>query len=678
MKNTFYFLFSLLFATVVLAQDPCTTSNATGCLCPDGSVGCDLLPDITIAEILLLDPLNQPERRGELRVSIATPNIGWGPLTVAASDYYVCGTDTIYSPGINVNNCADGTAPRQLIKQKVYHKDNGTMTNYDRWAGSMTYHPTHFHMHVDAWCNFSLRNKSSDPNPLNWPIVVSGEKLGFCLMDYGSCDYYDGYCVDNGGTVRNSSNQINYGLGGGEYSCGLAQGISVGFTDIYHYYLDDMDIQIPPDVCDGDYYLVVQVDPNNNFAETDETNNVMAIPFSLSKQNYKPEELLTATGVTTFCKGDAVELQANHGALGYLWSTGDTTNTIQATETGLYTVTAYTYCGAIQSTPIQIQVDDVTPTMVNNDSICSPTAVTLSIDVAQPNGVVKWYEDLNSATPIAEGTSYTTPVLSASKTYYVQNEVFYPGQTQFNEPHDNLFGLGGYNSLANNGYEIFDVLKQCELVSIKVYAQVAGERTIQVLDEDDNVLHSATVNLPQGESRANLNFMLQPGSNFKLKSLQHPQLYRNNSNVTYPYVVNGYVSIKASNYDDPANGDYYYYYYYDWEVKELDRTCVSEPMPVSVFYTDCVGMNDAQPTVYCHVSPNPAHNQATISMQSNEAQQITLTLQDLNGKTHWSKSLGKVQGAISHAIPLQNLPQGLYLVRIDTEKSTYTEKLNVY
>ena len=79
-----------------------------------------------------------------------------------------------------------------------------------------------------------------------------------------------------------------------------------------------MDMTIPADVCNGDYYLVVMVDPNNNFVETDETNNVMAIPFVLNNQNYKPEEIVEINGVTTFCKGDALELTAKHGS-SYLW-----------------------------------------------------------------------------------------------------------------------------------------------------------------------------------------------------------------------------------------------------------------------------------------------------------------------------------------------------------------------
>ncbi len=674
MKKLFTALF-LLLPFSVMAQSPCTTANGAGCLCPDGSTNCDLYPDLTVSQLLLEDNYYQPETRGMLRVSIATPNIGYGPLNVKASDYYVCGTDTTYSPFTNVDTCPDGSSPRQLIKQQVYHKDGDGMSSYNRWAGSMTYHPTHFHMHVDAWCSFSLRHRDeTEPDPLKWPIAAEGAKLGFCLMDYGTCDYYDGYCVDNDGGVRNSSNQVNYGLGGGEYSCGLDQGISVGFTDIYHYWLDDMDMTIPADVCNGDYYLVVMVDPNNNFVETDETNNVMAIPFVLNNQNYKPEEIIDINGVTTFCKGDALELTAKHGS-SYLWSTGETTETIQVTQSGNYTVQSNTLCGEVASAPIAVTVNDVTPTAIN-DTLCHAGTATLGVQIPEST-IIKWYDTPDATEPIAEGSTYTTEV-AESKTYYVRNEMFYPGEVNFNEPHDDTFGLGGYNSLSNNGYEIFDVFKTCELVSVKVRTQEEGERTIQVRSADGTVLQERTVLVPVGESRVQLNFMLEPGTGYQLIAAQHPRFYRNNSGVTYPYSVDGYLSITASNYDAPDQGNYYYYYYYDWEVKQPDRTCISEAVPVTAFVAECVGTNDVVlPTTFT-VSPNPSNGSFSLYLQLPKMQNLNLRLTDAAGSVVYAKQLLNAVGNVTENIKLATqLPAGMYMLQVVTNDKTYTQKVVV-
>ena len=96
------------------------------------------------------------------------------------------------------------------------------MTYTDRWAGSQTYHPSHGHNHVDDWAIMTLRIQTADPNPLNWPIVGQGSKIGFCLMDYGQCgtgtgSTYYGFCRDTNitylqGTVMLNSDFPNWGL----------------------------------------------------------------------------------------------------------------------------------------------------------------------------------------------------------------------------------------------------------------------------------------------------------------------------------------------------------------------------------------------------------------------------------------------------------------------------------
>src|SRR5688572_1395893 len=140
---------AVLLLSFMAGAQPCSVSDATNCDCPDGSTNCDLLPDIKLSEMLLLDPANNIEysqsgnpggNNGRLRVSVSTPNIGFGPLTVMNSNVYLCGTDTFYSyPG----QCPDGNEPRTLLYQRIYQKSGNTMNYYDRWSGFMTYHPAH-------------------------------------------------------------------------------------------------------------------------------------------------------------------------------------------------------------------------------------------------------------------------------------------------------------------------------------------------------------------------------------------------------------------------------------------------------------------------------------------------------------------------------------------------------
>ena len=68
--------------------------------------------------------------------------------------------------------------------------------------------------------------------------------------------------------------------------------------------------------------------------------------------------------------------------------------------------------------------------------------------------------------------------------------------------------------------------------------------------------------IPEGESRIELNFPIQPGASYFLKAADpHKGLYRNASGISFPYYIGGAVTITASDV-----GTEYYYFFYDWEI----------------------------------------------------------------------------------------------------------------
>ena len=54
--------------------------------------------------------------------------------------------------------------------------------------------------------------------------------------------------------------------------------------------------------------------------------------------------VITVAGSTTICQGDSIRLTSSLGG-GYLWNTGDTTQTIKVKTGGSYFVTTAGYCG---------------------------------------------------------------------------------------------------------------------------------------------------------------------------------------------------------------------------------------------------------------------------------------------------------------------------------------------
>ena len=93
------------------------------------------------------------------------------------------------------------------------------------------------------------------------------------------------------------------------------------------------------------------------------------------------EPAITAGGPTTFCDGDSVVLTATAGAT-YLWSTGETTQSITVLASGVYTVNVITAEGCEgDSDPVQVTVNpNPVPTVspVGPTTFCDGGSVTLT------------------------------------------------------------------------------------------------------------------------------------------------------------------------------------------------------------------------------------------------------------------------------------------------------------
>lgn len=662
------------------AFSQCTTTNATSCVCLDGtSTDCDLLPDIKLGPPPLYDSGNNgvieyPQlcnppcsgNDGRLRISVSTPNIGVGPLTVRTTTTFVCGTDTFFggSPG----TCPNGDPPKQLITQRVYHKNGNTMTYYDRAAGSMTYHPSHGHMHVDDWGVYTLRQQTADPNPLNWPIIGTGAKLAFCLMDYGSCSTYNGHCLDASGNIMLNGDFPNWGLGGGQYNCSaVEQGISSGYTDIYYQYLDGMWINIPPGTCNGDYYIVVHIDPYDYFLESDESNQVLAVPYTLTQQVATGTNAnIAVAGASTLCPGETTTLTANTGST-YLWSTGETTQNIQA-GAGTYTVTVTTPCGVGTSSPVTLTLQNTQAPLMTGDTACVNASGTVS---ASGSGTINWYDAITGGNFLGTGNTYTVPVATNTITFYADNTDVIVGPTNYAPPHDNAIG-GGNNHTDPSRYLIFDAYTAFTLVSVKLYATGAGNRTIELRDANDAVLQFVVVNLPAGESRATLNFNVAPGSNYHLGVGSTPNLFRNNSGVNYPYSIGGFVDITSS-----SAGSDYYYFFYDWEVKAPDLTCVSSRNPVELFVDPCLSVNENDLNNLVSIYPNPASDNLIVSLQNAVQGSLTVEMLDVDGRVVYADAKTSFSGNYKNKIDLKNIAKGIYVIRVKIDGNEMQKKVTV-
>jgi hypothetical protein len=218
------------------------------------------------------------------------------------------------------------------------------------------------------------------------------------------------------------------------------------------------------------------------------------------------------------------------------------------------------------------------PTGINTpDTVTCGQVVTLT---ASGNATIDWYSQQTGGNPVFTGSPFVTPPMTYSTTYYVDNEI--PGTGDYDTPNDTTFGTGGPNVFPH--YESFNVMQSCTLVSVVIYANSAGTRTISLADAGGNQLNTLDVNLTTGQNLVTLNFPLPVGNNYQLGCITGTQdMYRNSAGASYPYNdPNGFISITGNDVGDPAR----FYFFYHWQLQ--GTTCGSARVPVNVIVVNGV------------------------------------------------------------------------------------------
>jgi Ig-like domain CHU_C associated/Lysyl oxidase len=583
MRNFVLLIISCLFVRASIAQ--CSVSNPAACGCPTaGSTNCLLLPDILAGKRTLNSTRGWSEyaqsgsgsNNGLLRIDVSTPNVGWGPLDVIATNDFVCGTDTFrnYTPAPNWL-CPDGTFPKRLIKQKLYTKNGATFTFTERPAGWMTYHPTHGHIHVDNWGEYTLRiANASIADTAQWPTVSTGMKQSFCLIDLSTCTGTVGDCVDANGNVLMNTDFQNYGLGNGGGCGNYNQGISVGKVDIYSRGLDESFVKVPYEACNGDYYVVVKIDPLNNFQEMNENNNWLAAKVNLTRQhsttNPTPYAYIFSDKGKVLCTGETMRLEAS-GASNYVWSTGANTQSINVSQAGDYWVRATTPCGVATSDTFKVAVIGNANVNVTTkeDTVCVGDYANLSA-----SGTPYWYDAPTGGNLLYVGNNFTTGTLNANKTFYVaatptniiESGSFGPATINFN-------GNAGSINTTTTPYLIFNAFVPFKLKKVTVNVTTAGARTIQLRDLYGRKIIEKTVNLVAGTQDVLLDFFVPSGINHQLgmSTTGTSSLYVNSTtaaNIGYPFTMKSIANIVGS-----SLGDQSYPFFYNWQIETTPTTC---------------------------------------------------------------------------------------------------------
>ena len=308
--------------------------------------------------------------------------------------------------------------------------------------------------------------------------------------------------------------------------------------------------------------------------------------FNLVSPNIPPVADFAISG-PAFCSGEVSFTDMSMLADTWQWDFGDGYSSAEQHPThiyassGTYTVSLtvtndYGNNQKIVNDAVVIDIPEAPTT--EGATACGPSTLNLSANGA---GDLVWYDSPTGGTAIHTGNSYSSTFTNTTN-LYVASELT-STETGNVGPATHDFGTGGFfNSTYRHGLK-FNAESDFKLVSVVIRSSQAGNKTIALKDSNDEVIASKVVNVSYAQTNTNivvnLDFDVPAGNDYKLMGdSDYNSLYRNLTGASYPYNLDGVVSI----YESTANSSPTdcYYYFYNWVV-EYEVNCNSSRTPVT-------------------------------------------------------------------------------------------------
>lgn len=328
-------------------------------------------------------------------------------------------------------------------------------------------------------------------------------------------------------------------------------------------------------------------------------------PIRVVSGCFAPDTKLIDAGENlTICQGDEAFLFATFASK-YLWSTGDTTSSIQVTSPGEISLTAEDFCDNTLTDNVQITVTEI-DLLLQSDTVKKGESAWLISN--QKN--THWFEESDLINPVFTGDSLRTVALEQNTTFYARaSEIIDKKTTAIGETDFPTTDLYGGNN--NVGGLVFNVSRKCILHSVKVSTDRAAVRKIVILDFDDVVIYSKLVFIDAGSQEVILDASLSPGLEYTITTddsinlenlgYRSPRLVRKFNGTSFPYFENEVLSIENSVF-----GPTYFYYFFDWQVFIDIVECTTELKPVvAVVEADSSVGVDVTNDAY-RIYPNPS------------------------------------------------------------------------
>jgi hypothetical protein len=278
---------------------------------------------------------------------------------------------------------------------------------------------------------------------------------------------------------------------------------------------------------------------------------------------------------SSICIGDSVTMYSNPtgGCIPYTYSWSDGTSVVGTaaslavtpTSDKTYTLTITDNAGTQIIKTATVTVNNPQPTSVLGQTICAnSSAFTLSATESIVGNVIKWYSAATGGSALATGATFTTPAISATTTYYAQENAVDPELS--GNGLDNSTIPASTGATAERGI-VFTATKAFTLVSAQYYSpttSVTNTVTVRLLNHSTGaVVTTKILTIPQGATAdwytMNLGFDIVPGT-YRLLAGFSQSVNRSTTGFTYPYALGGSGSI-TSGYDSAVSATTYSYFH---------------------------------------------------------------------------------------------------------------------
>lgn len=256
------------------------------------------------------------------------------------------------------------------------------------------------------------------------------------------------------------------------------------------------------------------------------------------------------------------------------------------TATGITASTDYRCLITCASVPVAtISPTSVVPVTVSNPqvlstvpaSVCASGPTSVQLDAtASVGAILNWYDVPSGGTALGSGTSFNTPAISSTTTYYVAASE--GGSSGSVGPLNPTIGTISASNIAIGTQRMyFNVNSDATIVSVDIFptAAIGSSGSITIRNNTQTVLADipyVTTVTGGAMQTIPLNVFLPTGTGYEMGQGTAINLNRNTTGAVYPY------SSPAIDITGNSFNTAYYYFFYNWQ---FSTGCESARVPVT-------------------------------------------------------------------------------------------------